>query len=63
VETPAGPEPITEEELLAISAAVAAYFGVRVHIRQIRLISGRLGAAGTRVDSGVAQTLLVRTHP
>ena len=30
---------ITEEELLAISAAVAAYLGVRAHIRQIRLIS------------------------
>lgn len=30
---------ITEEELLAISGALAAYLGVRVHIRQIRLIS------------------------
>jgi methylmalonyl-CoA carboxyltransferase large subunit len=30
---------VTEEELLAISAALAAYLGVRVHIRQIRLIS------------------------
>lgn len=29
---------ITEEELLAISAAVAAYLGVRAHIRQVRLI-------------------------
>ena len=29
---------ITQEELLAISGALAAYFGVRVHIRQIRLI-------------------------
>ncbi len=31
----AGPG-ITEAELLAISAALAAYLGVRVHIRQIR---------------------------
>lgn len=29
---------ITEDELLAISAAVAAYLGVRAHIRQVRLI-------------------------
>lgn len=29
---------ITEETLLAISAAVAAYLGVRAHIRQVRLI-------------------------
>jgi hypothetical protein len=35
----AGRPGIGEEELLAISAALAAYFGVQVHIRQIRLIS------------------------
>jgi methylmalonyl-CoA carboxyltransferase 12S subunit len=29
---------ISEEELIAISAAVAAYMGVRAHIRQIRVI-------------------------
>jgi len=29
---------ISEEELTAISAAVAAYLGVRAHIRQIRVI-------------------------
>lgn len=34
----APPPGITEEELLAISAAVAAYLGVRAHIRQVRLI-------------------------
>jgi hypothetical protein len=33
---------ISEEELLAISAALAAFFGVQPHIRQIRLI--RTGA-------------------
>jgi methylmalonyl-CoA carboxyltransferase 12S subunit len=36
VETHSG---ITQEELLAISGALAAYLGVRVHIRQVRLIS------------------------
>jgi methylmalonyl-CoA carboxyltransferase large subunit len=30
---------ITEEELLAISAAIGAYLGVQAHIRQIRLVS------------------------
>jgi hypothetical protein len=33
---------ISEEELLAISAALAAWLGVQAHIRQIRLI--RTGA-------------------
>ncbi len=50
VETPAGPEPIGEEELLAISAALAAYFGVRVHVRQIRLISSAAWAQQGRVS-------------
>jgi methylmalonyl-CoA carboxyltransferase 12S subunit len=40
---------ITEEELLAVSAAIAAYLGVRVHIRQIRLISSRAWAQQGRV--------------
>jgi methylmalonyl-CoA carboxyltransferase large subunit len=40
---------ITEEELLAISGALAAYLGVRVHIRQIRLISSRAWATEGRV--------------
>ena len=42
-------ESITEEEILAISAALAAYLGVRVHIRQIRLISSRAWASEGRV--------------
>jgi len=32
-------EAISEETLLAISAAIAAYLGEHVHVRQIRLIS------------------------
>jgi methylmalonyl-CoA carboxyltransferase large subunit len=43
-------ESITEEELLAISGALAAYLGVRVHIKQIRLISSRAWASEGRVS-------------
>jgi methylmalonyl-CoA carboxyltransferase 12S subunit len=40
--TPIAAKPeIAEEELLAISAALGAYLGVRVHIRHIRLLSSR----------------------
>jgi methylmalonyl-CoA carboxyltransferase large subunit len=41
---------ITEEEVLAISAAVAAYLGVRAHIRQIRLLSGNAWPQQGRVS-------------
>jgi len=50
---PAGPKPgpdITEEELIAISSAVAAYLGVRVHIQQIRLISSHSWSQQGRVS-------------
>ena len=50
----AAPEPvraeITEAEVLAISAALAAYLGVRVHIRQIRLVSSHAWAQEGRVS-------------
>jgi methylmalonyl-CoA carboxyltransferase 12S subunit len=46
---PAKPE-ITEEEMIAISAALAAYLGVRVHIRQIRLLGSRAWAQQGRVS-------------
>lgn len=56
VAAPAPPPPvvethpgITQEELLAISGALAAYLGVRVHVRQIRLISSRAWAQEGRV--------------
>lgn len=42
-------EPISEEILLAISAAVAAYLGEGMHIRQIRLISSPAWAQQGRV--------------
>ena len=43
-------EAISEEEVLAISAAVAAFLGVRAHIRQIRLVSSRSWAQEGRVS-------------
>jgi methylmalonyl-CoA carboxyltransferase 12S subunit len=43
-------EEITEEELLAISAALAAYLGVKARIRQIRLLSGSAWAQQGRVS-------------
>jgi methylmalonyl-CoA carboxyltransferase large subunit len=49
---PVAPAPveITEEELLAISAAIGAYLGVRAHIRQIRLLSSTAWAQQGRVS-------------
>ncbi|HTY63132.1 MAG TPA: hypothetical protein VMG30_12860 [Acidobacteriota bacterium] len=46
---PAKPE-ISEEELIAISAALAAYLGVRVRIKQIRLLSSHAWAQQGRVS-------------
>ena len=50
---PAVPVPapgITEEEMLAIAAAIGAYLGVRAHIRQIRLVSTTAWAQEGRVS-------------
>jgi methylmalonyl-CoA carboxyltransferase large subunit len=53
VQTPPPPEPpkpeLMEEELLAISAALAAYLGVRVRIKQIRLLGSHSWAQQGRV--------------
>ena len=43
-------EGITEDEVLAIAAAVAAFLGVRAHIRQIRLVSTNAWAQQGRVS-------------
>jgi len=51
------PEAITEEELLAISAAVGAYLGVRAHIRQIRLLSSNAWAQQGRVSIQASHSL------
>ena len=47
---PVSSEPVTEEELAVISAAIAAYLGVRAHIRQIRLVSSSAWAQEGRVS-------------
>jgi methylmalonyl-CoA carboxyltransferase large subunit len=60
-EAPVAPPPretITEEELLAVSAALAAYFGVRVRIRQIRLISSQAWAQQGRVSVQASHRLM-----
>jgi methylmalonyl-CoA carboxyltransferase large subunit len=49
---------ISEDEVLAISAAVAAYLGVRAHIRQIRLVSGGAWAQQGRVSIQASHQLL-----
>ncbi len=41
---------ITEEEILAVSAALAAYLGVRLRIRQIRLLGSSAWAQQGRVS-------------
>ena len=46
--TPAKQE-ISEQEIIAISAALGAYLGVRVHIRQVRLLSSSAWAQQGRV--------------
>lgn len=51
VAAPPPPKPaITEEELLAISAAIGAYLGVRAHIRQVRLLGTTAWAQQGRVS-------------
>jgi methylmalonyl-CoA carboxyltransferase large subunit len=51
------PAGITEEELLAISAAIGAYLGVRAHIRQIRLLSSNAWAQQGRVSIQASHSL------
>jgi methylmalonyl-CoA carboxyltransferase large subunit len=55
----AEPEPtgIAEEELLAISAAIGAYLGVRAHIRQIRLLGSNAWAQQGRVSIQASHSL------
>lgn len=44
------PAGISEAELIAISAALGAYLGVRAHIRQVRLVSTAAWAQEGRVS-------------
>jgi methylmalonyl-CoA carboxyltransferase large subunit len=57
VHTEPVPAAITEEELLAISAAIGAYLGVRAHIRQIRLLSTNAWAQQGRVSIQASHSL------
>jgi methylmalonyl-CoA carboxyltransferase 12S subunit len=59
IKAPQPPKPeISEEEMLAISAAIAAYLGVRVHIRQIRLLSSQAWAQEGRVSIQASHNLV-----
>jgi methylmalonyl-CoA carboxyltransferase large subunit len=56
--SPAPPQPeISDEEMAAVSAALAAYLGVRVRIRRIRLLSSRAWAQQGRVNIQASHTL------
>jgi methylmalonyl-CoA carboxyltransferase large subunit len=57
---PPAPEQINEELVLVISAAVAAYFGCKPHIRQIRLLSGATWVQQGRVTIQASHALSVR---
>lgn len=50
----ARPAPVSEEDMLAISAAVAAFLGVRARIRQVRLVHSsawaQVGRMGTHAS-------------
>jgi methylmalonyl-CoA carboxyltransferase large subunit len=50
----AAPAPVTEEDMIAISAAVAAFLGVRARIRQVRLVQssawGQVGRMGSHAS-------------
>ena len=50
----ATPAPVSEEDLIAISAAVAAFLGVRARIRQVRLVHSsawaQVGRMGTHAS-------------
>lgn len=48
------PVPVSEEDMIAISAAVAAFLGVRARIRQVRLVHSsawaQVGRMGTHAS-------------
>ena len=59
-ETKSKPKTISEETLLVISAAIAAFLGVKPHIRQIRLLDGAPWGQQGRVTIQASHTLPVR---
>lgn len=60
VEPVAAEEGLSEEVVLAISAAIAAFLGKRPHIRQIRLIGSGAWAQQGRVSIQASHALSVR---
>jgi methylmalonyl-CoA carboxyltransferase large subunit len=50
----AAPAPVSEDDMIAISAAVAAFLGVRARIRQVRLVHSsawaQVGRMGTHAS-------------
>lgn len=56
------PEEISEEILMALSAAVAAYLGKRAHIRTVRLLSSTAWAQQGRVNIQASHRLNVPHH-
>ena len=53
------PEEISDEIMLALSAAVAAYLGKRAHIRTVRLLSSTAWAQQGRVNIQASHRLNV----
>jgi methylmalonyl-CoA carboxyltransferase large subunit len=53
-------EEINEELVLVIGAAIAAYLGVKPHIRQIRLLSGPSWSQQGRVTIQASHALPIR---
>jgi methylmalonyl-CoA carboxyltransferase large subunit len=54
------PEPLSEELILVISAAIAAFFGKKPRIRQIRLIGSAAWAQAGRVTIQASHALPVQ---
>lgn len=60
---PPAPEPISEETMLLIAAAVAAYLGERAHIRVVRLAPSHAWAQQGRVSIQAShQFVIERPH-
>jgi methylmalonyl-CoA carboxyltransferase large subunit len=53
------PEGLDEEQLLVISAAIAAYLGKRLHIRQVRLLGSAAWAQQGRVTIQASHALSI----
>lgn len=53
-------EPLDEELVLAIGAAVAAFLGVRAHVRQIRLVGSAAWAQQGRATIQASHALAAR---